>query len=91
MHDLEDRLLDSLVGRYGYVVGSAGLRKAMGFASQGALRHAIAQGTLPIPVFTIEGRKGPFAKAHDLARWLSSQPDSNRLLGHPPTTAESTS
>jgi hypothetical protein len=93
MDDLEDRLLDSIVKRYGYLVGSAGLRAALGFSSQGALRHAITQGTLPVPVFTVEGRKGPFAKAHDLARWLSAQPDVDRLIAGPrastgPATSE---
>lgn len=69
--ELEIRLFDSLVQRWGYIVGSAGLREVLGFSSQAALRRAIDQGHLPVRVFTIPGRKGPFATAHDLAEWLS--------------------
>lgn len=70
--DLEQVLLASLIQEWGYVVGSAGLRQTLGFASQSALRVAIANGTVPVRVFRIPGRKGPFALAHDLATWLAS-------------------
>ncbi len=71
--ELEVRLRDALIRDWGYVVGSAGLRQALGFSTQAALRHAIARGALPVKVFEIEGRKGPFALAHDLAAWLAAQ------------------
>lgn len=58
--DLEQVLLASLIQEWGYVVGSAGLRQTLGFASQSALRVAIANGTVPVRVFRIPGRKGPF-------------------------------
>ena len=80
---LEQRLLQSLIADWGYVVGSAGLRQALGFPSQAALRQAIARGDVPVPVFTIEGRKGWFALAHDLAAWLASRGSA------PPTAAGS--
>lgn len=70
---LEQRLLQSLIADWGYVVGNAGLRQVLGFPSQSALRQAITRGDVPIPVFTIEGRKGWFALAHDLAAWLASR------------------
>ncbi|MGH8109163.1 MAG: hypothetical protein ACREO1_10675 [Arenimonas sp.] len=70
---LENRLLESLIGQYGYVMGSAGLRQAMSFPSQAALRHAIAKKTLPFSTFSIDGRKGQFALTHDVAAWLASR------------------
>ena len=71
--DLETRLLDSLVRDWGYVVGSAGLRKVLGYPTQAALRMAIARGSVPFDVFELPGRKGPFARAHDIAAWLANQ------------------
>lgn len=71
--DLEARVLESLIHDWGYVVGSAGLRQVMGFPTQAALRQAIARGAVPVKVFEIEGRKGSFALAHDLAAWLASK------------------
>ncbi|OOG41404.1 hypothetical protein B0E51_06790 [Rhodanobacter sp. C05] len=70
---LEQRLLDSLLSNWGYVMGSAGLRQALGFSSQAALRVAIATRRVPFQVFPIEGRKGPFALTHDVADWLASR------------------
>lgn len=71
--ELETRLFESLVRRWGYIVGSAGLREVLAFSSQAALRRAIDLGHVPVHVFTITGRRGPFATAHDLAQWLSRQ------------------
>lgn len=71
--ELEARLLDALVRDWGYVVGSAGLRQALGYPTQAALRQAIARNVLPVQVFEIEGRKGMFALAHDLASWLATK------------------
>lgn len=74
---LEERLRESLIAEFGYVMGSAGLRRALGFSSQAALRSAIAQGRMPVKVFVVEGRKGPFALAHDVAAWLATLAASN--------------
>lgn len=71
--ELEARLLQSLIRDWGYVVGSAGLRQVLGFPTQAALRQAIARGAVPIKTFELEGRKGPFALAHDLAAWLAAK------------------
>lgn len=71
--ELESRLRQALIDDWGYVVGSAGLRQALGYPSQAALRQAIARKAVPVRTFTIEGRRGPFALAHELAAWLASQ------------------
>jgi hypothetical protein len=70
---LEKRLLAELLAQWGYVMGSAGLRQALGFPTQAALRQSISKKTVPVPVFSIPGRKGPFALSHDVARWLASR------------------
>lgn len=84
---LEERLLKALIDDWGYVVGNAGLRQSLGFPTQSALRQAIARGDLPIQVFCIQGRKGWFALAHDLAAWLSSRGSASP----PPATSPSSS
>src|SRR3546814_4300340 len=45
---------------------------ALGFSTQQSLRHAIQAGHVPFPTFTLKGRKGPFARTHDVAAWLAS-------------------
>lgn len=70
---LEQRIRDALIADWCYVMGSAGLRQALGFASQPALRAAIAAGHLPVRTFTMVGRRGHFALTHDVAAWLASQ------------------
>lgn len=70
---LEQRLLGSLLSDWGYLMGSAGLRQALGFSSQAALRVAIDTGRVPVRVFPIEGRKGRYALTHEVAAWLASQ------------------
>jgi hypothetical protein len=90
--EMEQRLLAALIRDWGYVVGSAGLRQALGYPTQAALRQGIAKGAVPVPVFCIAGRKGPYALAHDLAAWLASRgapqpeskPTSRRRSTHPP-------
>lgn len=71
--DLEARLLAALIRDWGYVVGNAGLRQVLGFSTQAALRQAVLRSAMPVPVFEIEGRKGWFARAHDLAAWLAAR------------------
>lgn len=69
--DLEAMLLDALIHDWGYAVGSAGLRQALGYPTQAALRATIARGALQVRVFEIKGREGALALAHDLAAWLA--------------------
>ena len=68
----EQQLLDAMLAEWGYLMGNAGLRKAFGFPTVSALRFAIGKGTLPVPVFTIPGRKGHFALTHDVAASLAA-------------------
>jgi hypothetical protein len=70
--EFESRLLAALIKDWGYVVGSAGLRQVFGYPTQAALRQAVARGAVPVRVFELDGRKGPFALAHDLAAWLAA-------------------
>lgn len=66
-------LADRLTRLYGGIVGGAALTRALGYPTQGAFRQAYARKRVPVPVFMIEGRRGRFAHAADIARWLWSQ------------------
>lgn len=52
------------------VVGGDDLRKLLGFGSPAAFKQAINRGHCPIPVFSIEHRRGKFALVSDVASWL---------------------
>lgn len=65
----------SLIRSVGALVGGEDLAKALGYPSQNAFRNALARGRIPICVFMIQGRRGRFALAHDIAAWLCEQRD----------------
>lgn len=55
------------------VVTGDDLMKALGYKTSDAFRQAIARGTLPVNVFTIEKRRGKFALTADIAAWLAQE------------------
>jgi hypothetical protein len=66
-----------LIHAYGVIVGGAQLARALGYPTQQAFRQAVARGRVPVPLFTIPGRRGKFAQSQDIARWahgLGSDP-----------------
>lgn len=70
--DDRQRILDALVVRYGFLVGGEDLRHALGYRSSAAIRQARARKTLPVAVFRVAGRRGHYARATDIADWLSA-------------------
>lgn len=69
LEELEVRLTRAL----GAVVGGGTLSRALGYQTQGAFRQSLARNRVPVPVFTLEGRRGRYALTADIARWLWSQ------------------
>lgn len=66
--------LEALIVReYGVVLTGRSLMRVLGYPSLEALRTAIYRGTVPIPVFPMENRRGKGALASDAARWLATQ------------------
>jgi hypothetical protein len=49
------------------------LAAALGYPTSGAFRQAIARNTVPVPVFSIEHRRGKFALSTEVAQWLADQ------------------
>lgn len=66
----------------GAVIGGPQLTRVLGYPSQGAFRQSLARGRVPVPVFAIEGRRGRYALATDIAGWIAGQ-----LRAEPPTTS----
>lgn len=69
--DLVEELQDALERRYGPVLGGGKLASALGFASNEALRQARRRGQVSVTLFTLPKRRGHFALARDVARWLA--------------------
>lgn len=74
-----------LIRAYGAIVGGARLTQALGYPTQQAFRQAVARGRVPVPLFTIPGRRGKFAQIQDIARWvhgLASDPATRSKTRH---------
>lgn len=70
MMALETSLASELTSIHGPMIGGDALWRVLGYASSDAFRQAYSRGLMPVPVFRIENRRGKFALAHDVARWL---------------------
>lgn len=56
--------------RHGEVMGGEKLWRAFGYNTLAAFKQAITRGSLTLPTFFIEGRKGRHALTKDVATWL---------------------
>ncbi|AIO43841.1 MULTISPECIES: hypothetical protein [Burkholderia cepacia complex] len=70
-----------LLERYGPLMHGRELWSTLGYVSAQAFRSAVRKGTVPIGTFTIESRRGRFAKTLDVAAWLSSLDSSDEATG----------
>lgn len=68
--EVERAIAADLTSRYGPLVGGADLWRLLGYPSSEAFRQAAKRGCLPIPIICIPHRRGRFALATDIARWL---------------------
>jgi hypothetical protein len=69
-----------MLALYGPLVGASALVKALGFKTYAAFHRARRLGNLPISVFDLPGRRGPFARTTDIADWLETLDDEQRPL-----------
>ncbi len=67
-NDLES----SLCERYGHLLHGKILWLTLGYVSAQSFRKAVRSGTVPVPIFMIENRRGRFAKTRDVAEWLQN-------------------
>lgn len=62
-----------LTVQHGPMMTGEPLRIALGYPSKESFRQAFVRKTTPIPIFTLERRRGKFALTKDVAAWLASQ------------------
>lgn len=70
---MSESIESELIEKYGHLLNMEALRKTLAFSTVGALQQSINRGSLNIPIFSIENRKGKFALAKDVAEWLVNQ------------------
>lgn len=70
---LSTELQQQLTTRYGVMLGSKDLWRELGFRSPSAFRQALARGTLNVPVFEMQNRRGRLALVKDVATWIARQ------------------
>ena len=62
--------LKMLEAEHGLLLSASTTAKYLGFRNTEALRMARRQGRLTIQMFPVEGRRGFFSAAADVARWM---------------------
>lgn len=70
---LAEDLERKLIHEWGMLLSGEGLARCLGYRSLGTMRQAIKRRTLPVPFFSIKNRRGKYALAKDVARWLAEQ------------------
>ncbi|MDP9911927.1 hypothetical protein J2W27_004051 [Variovorax boronicumulans] len=71
--ELVKALEERLTQRHGLILPSAALAAALGYPTMRAYHQAVLRQTIPVRLFHIEHRRGRFALARDVARWLAQQ------------------
>lgn len=66
----QEALASELSQRYGEVMGGKILWHALGYKTLAAFKQSINRGTLTLPTFFIDGRKGRHALTSEVAAWL---------------------
>lgn len=87
-HAVTEPLYDELERRYGPLLGGQDLARVLGYRSLDSLRQAAHRGQLPIPVFTVEHRRGKFALTRDAAAWLTERRQSGARDRHELASSE---
>ncbi|QSX39191.1 hypothetical protein JYB85_17925 [Shewanella sedimentimangrovi] len=73
IEQLAAELKQDLLDLYGPMIYGKALYKSLGYGSGDAFRQAVSRKSVPVPVFTIENRRGKFALTKDVALWLAKQ------------------
>jgi len=63
-------LMERLVASHGEIVRDATLAGLLGYPTTAAFRQAVKRNRCPVPIFTLENRRGKFALTHEVAAWL---------------------
>ncbi len=76
---LSDQLRMEMEDAHGPLLGGQVLANALGHASVTALRQARRRGSVSVPLFTLQNRRGFYALTRDVASWLANARITNSL------------
>lgn len=71
------KLYQDLLKIYGPFIASKHLPAVLAYPSELAFRQAIVRKTIPVKLFTIDNRRGKFARTEDVATWASQVSKNN--------------
>lgn len=66
------RVATYLLEQFGPLMCGRSLWAALGYTSAQAFRRAVRAGSVPIKTFTLEHRRGRYARTLDVADWLAN-------------------
>lgn len=66
------RVASYLLEQHGPLMCGRSLWAALGYTSAQAFRRAVRAGSVPIKTFTLEHRRGRYAKTLDVVDWLAN-------------------
>lgn len=69
--ELAQRIKQDLIEQHGMLLFGKALHQVLGFTNGDAFRQALKRGKLPVAVFELEGKRGRYALAEDIANWLA--------------------
>ncbi len=71
--ELAQRIKQDLIKQHGMLLFGKALYQVLGFTNGDAFRQAYKRGKVPVAVFELEGKRGRYALAEDIANWLASR------------------
>jgi hypothetical protein len=69
--ELAQRIKQDLIEQHGILLFGKALYQVLGFTNGDAFRQAFKRGKLSVAVFELEGKRGRYALAEDIANWLA--------------------
>ncbi len=71
--ELQKVLEDDLLKLHGPILFGESLLKALGYPTKAAFRQSLLRDTVPVPLFRMEKRRGYYALAKDVAKYLAER------------------
>ncbi|MCY1268516.1 hypothetical protein D3C87_840190 [compost metagenome] len=70
---LAQSIENSLADKYGQLIPSRSLWRELSYPSMTAMQRSISRGSIGVPTFGLQHRRGRFALTRDVAFWLAKQ------------------
>lgn len=75
----DKRFLEALITKNGELISGAALWRALGYRSERSFHRAVVSDRLPVRVFSLPGRRGRYARTRDVAHWLGTLGEEERV------------